>query len=182
MNNNDFPRVTSSYCNLHPPFTPLVSIVITSRNPTRPDRESKACDQSRTHRTMTDSSAFANAIAALSAAIAAIVPSPRPIDHAPILDPFESNDSFDLSSCTGFMAYRTVSSPLDDIWDGSVGTFHSFVVALRLHTSKGKWNRYTDAGILNSELRTSSLITIPSQMQKYKLHVLQMLLSVQYKV
>ena len=73
---------------------------------------------------------------------------PRPPLPAPILDPFESDDLFDLSSRVGSLAYSTISSPLDDIWDGSVSTFPSFVVALRLRTSEGKWNKATDPGIL----------------------------------
>ena len=98
---------------------------------------------------MTNNTTLANAIAALSATIAGFTPPPpHPTLPVPVLDPFESDDSFDLSSRVGFLAYSTISSPLDDIWDGSVSTFHLFVVALRLRTSEGKWNKATDPGIL----------------------------------
>ena len=97
---------------------------------------------------MTDNTALANVIAALWAAIVGFTTPPYPPLSAPVLDPFESNDSFDLSSRVGLVTYSTISSLLDDIWDGSFSTFPSLVVALRLPASKEKWNKATDLGIL----------------------------------
>ena len=94
---------------------------------------------------MANNAALANAIAALAAAVAAIRPPAAPTK---IYDPFASNDPFDLSSRSGSTAYTSCSAPLDQIWDGDVSNFPSFVVVLRLRAKEGKWDAAGDTGIL----------------------------------
>ena len=98
--------------------------------------------------TEVDNTALASAISALSAAIAAMRPPPPPIIPPPVLDPFASTDPFDLSSRAGASAYQLSSSPLDELWDGTVASFPSMVVSLRLRSRECRWNAPSPQGIL----------------------------------
>jgi hypothetical protein len=94
---------------------------------------------------------LANAIATLNtnnAANAANAAAAPPPVHQPLLDPFDSNDPFDLSSRAGSVAFAAASAPLDESWDGSVETFPSFIVTLRIRASEVKWNAADPQGIL----------------------------------
>ena len=68
---------------------------------------------------MTDTSnnAIAAALQALATAVAALRPAVAP---AKVHDPFATNDPFDLDTRSGSSAYSTISSPLDQLWDGAV--------------------------------------------------------------
>jgi hypothetical protein len=95
--------------------------------------------------------ALANAIATLNtnnAANAANAAAAPPPVRQPLLDPFDSNDPFDLSSRAGSVAFAAASAPLDESWDGSVETFPSFIVTLRIRASEVKWNAAAPQGIL----------------------------------
>ena len=50
---------------------------------------------------------------------------------------------------TFYHTYTTISALLDEIWDGHVATFPSFIVALRLRSQEGKWNAAAPHGILS---------------------------------
>ena len=92
------------------------------------------------------STALANALQALATAINAF-PSNSQANSAPVLDPFASNDPFDLSTRSGATAYEKVSSPLDVLWNGAVSSFPSFVVSLRIRAREAKWDSAGDTGI-----------------------------------
>ena len=98
---------------------------------------------------MADNDALAAAIIALTNVLQTIRAPPAPIAPKPVFDPFDSNDPFDLSTRAGSTAYTTISAPLDEIWDGHVSTFPSFIVALRLRGEEGKWNAPAPHGILS---------------------------------
>ena len=71
--------------------------------------------------------ALTNAIQALAAAVTAMpAPPAAPAAHVPVVDLFESNQPFDLSTCSGNDAFNKISNPLDEIWDGTVETFPLF--------------------------------------------------------
>ena len=53
-----------------------------------------------------------------------------------------------ISSRSGSTSYNVASSPLDQMWDGTVSTFPSFVVSSRLRANEGKWNTSAPQGIL----------------------------------
>jgi hypothetical protein len=65
---------------------------------------------------------------------------------APVLDPFDSPDAFDISSRAGSYAYTTASLALDVKWDGSTSAFPPFLVALRIRASKARWDAPAPTG------------------------------------
>ena len=93
----------------------------------------------------TNGAALAAAITALTNAIALIRP---PAPTAEVFDPFKADQPYNLASRSGFQAYTDMSSPLEEMWDGTVATFPSFVVALRLRAEEGNWNAASPHGIL----------------------------------
>ena len=104
---------------------------------------------------MTDNAALAAAILALTNVIATMrQPAPAP---TPVFDPFDSTKPFDLSTRAGSTAYSTISAPLDEVWDGHVATFPSFIVALRLRSEEGKWNATAPQGILTFPTGTTGV-------------------------
>ena len=109
---------------------------------------------------MTDTSnnAIAAALQALATAVAALRPAVAP---AKVHDPFATNDPFDLDTRSGSSAYSTISSPLDQLWDGAVESFPSFLVALRIRAKQGKWNATGPEGILtiNVDGKDKQLLT-----------------------
>ena len=94
---------------------------------------------------MADQLALTQAITALTNAIAFLQPPPQP---AAVYDPFASDVPFNLSTRLGSQAYSDISSPLDEVWDGSVNTFPSFMVALTIRAKEGKWDAAAPHGIL----------------------------------
>ena len=73
--------------------------------------------------------ALAAAITALTNAIALIRP---PAPAVAVFDPFKADQPYNLASRSGIQSYTDMAAPLDEIWDGTVATFPSFVVSLRL--------------------------------------------------
>ena len=94
---------------------------------------------------MTATATLAAAMTTLANAIRAM---PQASVNPKVYNPFKSNDPFDLSSCSGSMAYERISAPLDNIWDGDVSKFPSFVTELRIRAAEGKWDLDADPGIL----------------------------------
>ena len=45
---------------------------------------------------------------------------PAPTAHVPVMNPFVSNQFFDLATHTCNDAFNTISKPLDKVWDGTV--------------------------------------------------------------
>ena len=90
---------------------------------------------------MTDTSntAIANALQALASAVAALRPAVQPIK---VHDPFATNDPFDLDIRSGSSAYNTISSPLDQLWDGAVESFPVLLVAVRTRAKQEKRECY----------------------------------------
>ena len=70
---------------------------------------------------------------------------------APLLDPFATNDPFDLSSRAGSLAFATACSALDDEWDGTTETFPPFLISLKIRAAEVGWNAAGDSGILRFE-------------------------------
>jgi len=94
---------------------------------------------------MTDNTATAAALQALAAAIAALQPADT---SRKIYDSFESNNPFDLSTCSSCSAYDKIFSTLDNVWSGEVDNFPSFVVSLKNRAKEGKWDATRDTGTL----------------------------------
>ena len=86
---------------------------------------------------MTEHTALAAAITALSTAIANLQPR---ADPPPVFDPFAEDKPFNLSTRQGAQSYSEASSPLDEIWDGCVNTFPSFIINLQIRANEAKWN------------------------------------------
>ena len=86
---------------------------------------------------LTDQARLANAITTLAGAVSAMTPPSNPPVRPIVLDPFTERYHFDLSTRSGSAACELLSKPLDDPWDGIVDTFPVFIIALRLHVSKG---------------------------------------------
>ena len=66
---------------------------------------------------MTKNTAIAAALQALATAVASLRPAAAP---AKVHDPCATNDPFDLDTLSGSSAYITLSSPFDELWDGTV--------------------------------------------------------------
>ena len=96
---------------------------------------------------MADATALATAIMALTNAIALIRPPPP---TPAVYDPFTEDQPFNLATRTGAQSYNEISAPLDekDIWDGDVATFPTFILALRIRATEGKWYATAPHGIL----------------------------------
>ena len=103
---------------------------------------------------MTDTATLVAAMTALADAIRAM---PQAAVNPKVYDPFQSNDSFDLSSRSGSMTYERISAPLDEPWDGDVSKFPSFVTELRIRAAEGKWDLDQDPGILI--IRNKNILT-----------------------
>ena len=104
---------------------------------------------------MSDNASLAEAILALTNVIATMrQPAPA---STPVFDPFDSTEPFDLSTRAGSAAYTTISAPLDEVWDGHVATFPSFIVALRLRSEEGGWNATAPQGILTFPTDTTGI-------------------------
>ena len=72
-----------------------------------------------------------------------------PAAPVPLLDPFASNAPFDLSTRSGLTAFTQAGSALDDLWDGTVDKFPSFVIGLRVKAQEVRWNAAPPHGILS---------------------------------
>jgi len=64
------------------------------------------------------------------------------VPPAPVFDPFVEDQPFNLSSRAGDQAYTNTSAAFnhEDVWDGNVSNFLSFIMVLRLRAEEGKWN------------------------------------------
>jgi len=95
--------------------------------------------------TDTSNTAIASALQDLATAVAALRPVVAPTK---VQDPFATKDPFDLDTQSGSNAYSTISSPIGQLWDGTVESFPSFLVAIRICAKQGKWNATGNQGIL----------------------------------
>jgi len=86
---------------------------------------------------MTDTSntSIAATIQALASAVATLRPAVGPTKAHNF---FATNNPFNLDTQSGSNAYSTISSPFDQLWDGTGESFPSFLVAIRIHTKQGK--------------------------------------------
>ena len=84
---------------------------------------------------MMDNIAIAAALQALATAVATLRSATA---LAKVHDPFATNDLFDLDTRSGSNVYITISSPLDELWDGTVDSFPSFLVAIRIRAKQEK--------------------------------------------
>ena len=94
---------------------------------------------------MVDNVALAAAITALTNAIALIRPPPP---TPAVFDSFTADQPFNLNTRLGSQAYSDLAAPLDNVWNGEVSTFPTFIVDLTLRAKKGKWNAPAPHGIL----------------------------------
>ena len=114
----------------------------------RINRERRARARSLQRNTMGDNAALATAIQALAEAIARMQARPSTTTATAIFDPFAEDTPFDLSSRAGVQAFSEACAKLDNEWDGSVHTFPSFLVSLRLRANEAKWDAPNPHGIL----------------------------------
>jgi hypothetical protein len=110
---------------------------------------------------MADNAAIAAAPANLVAAINnmnnnAASQQPR-APHVVILDPFESNEPFDLSPRVGSTAFTNACAALDDPWNGNVDTFLAFIISLRIRLGEVHRDAPDPRGIL--EINGHNLLT-----------------------
>ena len=70
-------------------------------------------------------------------------PPPAPVAQppAPLLDLFDSDQPFDLSTRAGSSAFNQACGALDLKWNGSVDTFPVFVTSLQLRAREVSWDR-----------------------------------------
>ena len=109
---------------------------------------------------LTDQARLVNVITAFAGAVSAMTPPSNPHVRPIVLDPFTGGLHFDLSTQSGSAAYKLLSKPLDDPWNGTVDTLPTFIVAPRLRASKGKWNA----------MRPNGTTPTPSNIQTIKGH------------
>jgi hypothetical protein len=98
-----------------------------------------------------DNQALANALQAIANALANLAgpqAAPAAPAHQPVLDPYSSTAPFDLSSRAGSTAFSAACAALDDTWDGTIETFPSFIIGLRIRASEIHWNAAQPQGIL----------------------------------
>ena len=100
---------------------------------------------------MTDTSntAIASALQDLATAVVALRPAVSPTK---VHDPSSTNNPFNLDTRYESNAYSTISSSLDQLWDGAVESFLSFLVAIRIRAKQGKWNATGNQGILTIDV------------------------------
>ena len=91
----------------------------------------------------TGNTSIAAALQILAAVVAALRP---PISPAKVKNDFATKSPFNLDTHFRASAYTTVSSPLNERWNGEVNTFPSFLVALRVCSKQGKWDVTGDQG------------------------------------
>ena len=70
-------------------------------------------------------------------------PPPAPVAQppAPLLDLFDSDQPFDLSTRAGSSAFNQACGALDLKWNGLVDTFPAFVTSLQLRAREVGWDR-----------------------------------------
>ena len=104
-----------------------------------------------TARSSTDTQ-LAQAITALTAVITNLQRQQQNEQNAQtnttIMDPFASNQPFDLGSRAGSTAYAMASAPLETPWDGKTSTFPPFVLALKIKAQEYRWDADGPTGIL----------------------------------
>jgi len=90
----------------------------------------------------------------LTHAVTVMSAPPAPAAVAAIYNPFATNDLFDLATQSGAAAYATISAPLEQVWDGNVTTFPTFVGALWERANEGKWDVAGPTNILSFGTKT----------------------------
>ena len=113
---------------------------------------------------------FAAAIQALTTVITTINAPPPPT-----YEPFAPTQPFNVATRAGSQAYTNASSPLDELWDGEISTFPSFLVSLRIHANDSNWNAVDPHGIMKiagknilTDYHTITTAKITSARQQYK--------------
>lgn len=71
---------------------------------------------------------------------------------AALLDPFDSDQPFDLTSRCGSQAFAAASATLDETWDDTIQTFPSFLISLRARASEVKWDAPPPCRILRNNI------------------------------
>jgi hypothetical protein len=120
----------------------LPSLAISERD-LRALRRENLADMATNADLATALTALAAAISTLTnqnAAAAAAAAPPPPAVHTVVLDPFESNEPFDLSTRTGSTAFATACAALKEPWNGTVETFPAFIISLRIRAGEVHWN------------------------------------------
>ena len=92
---------------------------------------------------MSDNVAFITALMDLTNMIA-LIRAPEALQA--IYDPYVEDQPFNLATYLGENAFPDMSEGLKDSWDGTVASFPSFVLKLRLRVTKGKWNNAAPRG------------------------------------
>jgi len=99
---------------------------------------------------MADNATLAAALQALANAVASIQQNQQAqAAHAaqPVLDPFASDDPFDLASRAGDTAFKQASAAIEPGWDGTPTSFPPFLNALRIRAREARWDAVSPQGI-----------------------------------
>lgn len=76
-------------------------------------------------------------------------PPVHPAAAPPLLDIFAAAQPFDRATRAGASAYDKACAPLDVLWDGTIESFPSFMIALRIRADEVRWNSAAPQGILS---------------------------------
>lgn len=68
--------------------------------------------------------------------------------RAPIYDPYDPTQPFDLSNRVGNEAYNNAKAILKQTWDGTTSGFPEFLLAIRMRADDAKWDTPPPHGIL----------------------------------
>lgn len=69
--------------------------------------------------------------------------------RAPIYDPYDPTQPFDLSNRVGNEAYNNAKTALKQTWDGSTANFPEFLLAIRMRADDAKWDTPPPHGIIS---------------------------------
>ena len=90
-------------------------------------------------------------------ALMQLAPAAPAAGHLPILHLFDDATPFDMASRAGSSAMTTASSPLSDLWDGSIDKLPAFLTSLKKRARQAKWNAIAPHGILQYTINGSVL-------------------------
>ena len=119
---------------------------------------------------ITDSLAIATALASLSQAISdtntcATSSVLTSTSCTPLPNTYNPHMPFDVYFQAGSTAYANACASISKLWDGQVETFPSFIVNVRIHADKVKWNALAPHGILSVPTRGSTSSNIITEYQ-----------------
>ena len=70
-------------------------------------------------------------------------------DRTPLLNPYNTATTLNLSSCSGSTTYANAFTPLSEPWHRQVETFSSFIVSILICANRVKWDAASTHSILS---------------------------------